>query len=105
LNWTRGDGKKGAKRVTSLKTALAKGALIAAVAGGTLAMASAASADVACNRWGECWHVHDRLTYPAGVGVIWHADNWAAAHQRGHYHWRTDRFDHGYYRNGVWIAF
>jgi hypothetical protein len=91
--------------VTLLKSPLAKAAMIAAVAGGTLALASAASADVACNKWGECWHVHDRLTYPAAAGVVWHDDAWAAAHRDKHWHWRTDRFDHGYYRNGVWIAF
>ena len=89
--------------MTFLKSAPLKGAVMAAVAGGTL-LATAASADVACNRWGECWHVHDRLTYPAQVGVRWHEDTWADAH-RNNYHWRTDRSDHGYYRNGVWIAF
>jgi len=60
--------------VTFLKSALAKGALIAAVAGGTLALATVASADAACNRWGECWHVHDRLAYPRNLGVVWHPD-------------------------------
>ena len=91
--------------MTLTKSIFAKAALAAAVAGGTLVMASAASADVACNRWGECWHVQDRLAYPAEVGVTWHDDAWRTAHQHGHYHWRADRADHGYYRNGVWIGF
>lgn len=90
--------------MTSLKSVL-KGALIAAVAGGTFAAATSASADVACNRWGDCWHVHDHLNYPGGLGIVWHNDAWAAAHRGARWHWRADRFDHGYYRNGVWITF
>ena len=39
--------------------------------------------------------------YPAGVGIVFHGDNW---HGR-HYHWRHDNPGHGYYRNGVWIGF
>lgn len=91
--------------MTFLKSALVKGAVVATVVGGTLALATAASADVACNKWGECWHVHDRLQYPADVGVVWHPDAWGDAHKTGHWHWRTDNFAHGYYRNGVWVAF
>ena len=91
--------------MTILKSAL-KGALVAAMSGGALiATATTASADVACNGAGECWHVHDRLAYPAEAGVTFHEDAWAAAHRDHHYHWRHDRFDRGYYRNGVWIAF
>lgn len=86
-----------------INTMLAAGAAVGALASGAWALsASSASADVVCNRWHECWHVHDRYTdYPANLGIVFHADNW---HGR-HYHWRSDRFDHGYYRNGVWIAF
>ncbi|HEY2709199.1 MAG TPA: hypothetical protein VGI95_14195 [Caulobacteraceae bacterium] len=92
--------------MTFLKSALLKGVVTAAIAGGSLAMtASVASADVVCNSAGECWHVHDRLTYPAEAGVVFHDDAWAAAHRDAHWHWRHDRFDQGYYRNGLWIAF
>lgn len=91
--------------MTFLKSALLKGTLAAAVATGALVAASAASADVVCNRAGECWHVHDRLDYPAVAGITFHDDAWADAHRAGHYHWRQDRFDRGYYRDGVWIAF
>jgi hypothetical protein len=83
--------------MSRLKSALAVGAMVAGLA----LTATTASADVACNRWGECWHVHDRLTYPGELGIVWHPDNWHAKHL----HWRHDRFDHGYYRNGVWVAF
>jgi hypothetical protein len=91
--------------VTFLKSALFKGALVAAVTSGALAAASAASADVVCNRYNECWRVHDRLDYPAGIGMTFHDDTWADAHRAGHWRWRQDRFDRGYYRNGVWITF
>ena len=91
--------------MTFLKSALVKGALAAVVAStAAVATTTTASADVACNRAGECWHVRDRLDYPANVGITFHADNWGAAHHR-YYHWRQDRFDRGYYRNGVWITF
>ncbi len=91
--------------MTFLKSAL-KGAVIAAMSGGVLiATATAASADVVCNSAGECWHVHDRLAYPADAGVVFHDDAWADAHRDHHWRWRHDRDDRGYYRNGVWITF
>jgi hypothetical protein len=91
--------------MTFLKSALVKGALIAAVTSGTLAVASAASADVVCNRGGDCWHVQTRLDYPRDAGITFHDEAWGVAHQHGHYHWRDDHQDRGYYRDGVWIAF
>lgn len=91
--------------MTILKSVL-KGALVAAMSGGALiATASTASADVVCNGAGECWHVHDRLTYPPEAGITFHEDAWARAHRGHDYHWRHDRFDRGYYRNGIWITF
>ena len=84
--------------MSRLKSALVTGAILAGVA----LSATAASADVACNRWGECWHVHDRMSYPGDLGVVWHPDNWHASHR---YHFRKDRDGHGYYRNGAWVAF
>lgn len=94
--------------MTRLKSALATGALVAAMTVGALAATtSAASADVACNRWGECWHVRDHYTnYPANLGVIFHDEAWRLAHQRGNWRWRHDRNDdHGYYSHGHWRRF
>jgi hypothetical protein len=94
--------------VTKLKSVLAKSALIITVAGGVLAAsATVASADVACNRFGECWSVRDHYTnYPATLGVVFHDDAWRAAHNSGRYHWRADRpDDHGYYSHGAWRNF
>jgi hypothetical protein len=73
--------------VTKLKSVLAKSALIVTVACGILAAsATVASADVACNRWGECWTVRDHYTtYPATLGVTFHDDAWREAHRTGHY--------------------
>jgi hypothetical protein len=90
--------------VTVFKSALVKGVLAAAICGGSLVAATAASANVVCNQWRECWHVRDRFDYPSGVGIVVRGDDWGRAHQRD-WHWRADRFDRGYYRNGVWIAF
>ncbi|HEY5106707.1 MAG TPA: hypothetical protein VII73_08035 [Caulobacteraceae bacterium] len=88
-------------RKNLLKTA-AVGVIVAA---GTL-VATAASADVACNHYGECWTVKERYTtYPANIGVVFHDDAWRATH-KSHYHWRADRpDDHGYYSHGVWTPF
>ena len=91
-----------------LKSVLGKSALIISVAGGLLAAsATVASADVACNRFGECWTVRDHYTnYPATLGIIFHDDAWRAAHAHGRYHWRDDRpDDHGYYDHNAWHPF
>ena len=90
--------------MTILKSALVKGALAAAVAAGTLGAAASASAYVACNRAGECWHVQDRVDYPAGLGIRFHDEDWGSRHHHG-YRWRHDHDGRGYYRNGLWIAF
>ena len=101
-----GDGRlREQTLVTLLKSSLAKGVLSAAVGSGALVTTTNASADVVCNRWGDCWRIHDRLDYPAGLGITFHTDGWGAHHRYGHWRWREDRFDRGYYRNGVWIAF
>lgn len=84
--------------MSRLKSVLVTSALMAGVA----LSATAASADVACNRWGECWHVQDRMAYPGELGIVWHPDHWRAGH---HYHFRQDHPGHGYYRNGAWVAF
>ncbi len=88
--------------MTFLKSALATGALAAALAAGS--MVPAASAAVACNAFGECWHTDRHVAYPANVGVTWHADNWARFHHRD-YHWRGYHDGRGYWRNGIWITF
>ena len=78
----------------------------AAAAGFAMVLAAPASAYVACNRDGDCWHTERRVTVP-GVTFSWHPDDWYF-HQK----WDNDRDRHfreyhegrGYWRNGVWIT-
>jgi len=82
-------------------TKLAAAALLSAA---TLAVtATSASAYIACNREGVCWHVHDRYAYRAEYGVVIHPDNWRWR-ARDHYVFR-DHEGRGYWRNGIWITF
>ena len=68
--------------------------------------ATSASAYVACNRDGDCWHTEKRVTAP-GVHFDYHPDDWYF-----HQHWDNDRDHHfrdyhegrGYYKGGVWIT-
>jgi hypothetical protein len=89
----------------SLKTLVVKGALAAVAAGGVIiSTATPAAADIACNRYGECWHVRDRtVVYPPTLGIQFYDDDWARHHRHG-YHWRHDRDndDRGYYAHGRW---
>ena len=75
--------------------------------GGLLAVsvAAPASAYVACNRDGDCWHTETR-THAPGVRFDYHPDDYYF-HQRwddGHRHFRDYHEGHGYYRSGVWIT-
>jgi len=78
----------------------------ATATGLALAFAAPASAYVACNHEGDCWHSDKRVTAP-GVTFDWHPDDWYF-----HQHWDNDRDRHwrdyhegrGYWRNGVWIT-
>jgi hypothetical protein len=85
---------------------LAKSAVAAvAAAGAFVAVAAPAGAEIVCNGRHECWHVRDHYRYPPRLGLVIHEDAWRAAHQDRRWHWREDRQDHGYYRNGVWRRF
>ena len=87
----------------ALQTAL--GVLIGA--GALAASAAPASAYVACNREGDCWHTESRYSRP-GVTFEYHPDDWyfhrSWAGDREH-HWREWHDGRGYWRNGVWITF
>jgi hypothetical protein len=74
-------------------------------AGVMLAMAAPASAYIACNREGDCWHTESRYA-PPGVHFEYHPDDWYF-HRHwdgGDRHWRDYHEGHGYYRGGVWIT-
>jgi hypothetical protein len=77
---------------------------IIAGAGALAALAVPASAYVACNREGECWHTTDRYTYQPTFGITVHGDAWKWRGDR--YRWREhDGGGRGYWRNGAWITF
>jgi len=84
----------------------AKSAIAAAVvAAGVALSATSASAYVACNGEGQCWHVHRHAyyNYNPGFGIVVHPDNWRWG-ANDHYTWR-EHGGRGYWRNGVWIRF
>jgi len=93
----------------NLKSSLKTGAFAAALAVGGLAVTiPVASADVACNSRGECWHVHERYAgYPAHLGIQFYGDDWRRSHEHDrHFRWMRDRDDdRGYYSRGEWHAF
>jgi hypothetical protein len=82
------------------------GALVST--GALAAFAAPASAYIACNRDGDCWHTETRYERP-GVRFDYHPDDWYFHERwedRGRRHWRSDYHrDRGYYRNGIWITF
>jgi hypothetical protein len=65
-----------------------------------------ASAYVACNHEGDCWHTEDRVAVP-GVTFDIHPDDWYFHRNwegdREH-HWRAYHEGRGYWRNGVWVT-
>ena len=85
----------------ALKT-LALGLL--AGAGALVALASPASAYLACNRDGDCWHTENRTSAP-GVRFDYHPDDWYFhQHWDDRHHYRDYHEGRGHYRSGVWIT-
>jgi hypothetical protein len=78
--------------------AMSKALLVAA---GALALGVAtASAEIACNSEGDCWHVKRHDFHP-NLKLTIRPDSWKwAEHEK--YRWREHE-GHGYWRNGVWI--
>jgi len=98
--------QKRANKMTRLMNSLKLGLMTAVAVGGLALSGTPASAHIACNRFGECWHTSARYDkYPANLGVVFHDDSWRATHTT-HRHWRDDpKDDHGYYDHGHWRAF
>jgi hypothetical protein len=71
--------------------------------GAVLLAATSASAAIACNAEGVCWHVRHAYVYQPAWGVVVHPDAWRWG-PADHYVWR-EHPGRGYWRNGVWIAF
>jgi hypothetical protein len=47
-----------------------------------------ASAYVACNRFGDCWHTDARVHFP-GMRLIFHPDSWWDRHKNNHHYGRA----------------
>jgi len=75
-------------------------------AGLSLAVSSPASAYVACNNSGDCWHTEDHVTFP-GVSLSFHDDAWRDQHRedkemRWHDVDNDHDWHHGYWDHGTW---
>ncbi len=91
--------------MTKLKTALSAAATTLFLGAGALvATVAPASAYMACNSDGDCWHTESRVHAP-GVRFDYHPDDWYF-HQKweGDHHYRDYHEGRGYYRSGVWVA-
>jgi hypothetical protein len=67
----------------------------------TLSMASA-SAYIACSG-NACWHVKERLSYPADSKVIVHEDSWKWGPSE-RFSWREHE-GRGYWKGDIWADF
>ena len=63
--------------------------------------AVSASALVACNGDGVCWHVKERYTYPAESKVIIREENWKPSPNVKF----REREGRGYWRGDSWVDF
>ena len=87
------------------KAILFSGVAVLVSVTGLVASSTTASAYIACNRDGDCWHTDRRVTAP-GVTFSWHPDDWYF-HQTwtgSDRHWRDYHEGRGYYKGGVWIT-
>ena len=94
-------------KMVFLKKAVSAAAITMFMAAGALVgTTGAASARMACNSEGDCWHTDTRVAVP-GVRFNYHPDDYYF-HQRWdgdeHRHWREHHEGRGYYRGGVWIT-
>lgn len=93
------------KKPSNFKNALLATTLVTT---GLLASLSNASAYVACNRFGDCWHTDSRVHFPH-VRLNFHPDTWWDHHKtNGRYTWHEvdggHDWHHGYWDHGTWHA-
>jgi hypothetical protein len=62
-----------------------------------------ASARIACNNDGVCWHVHEDWAFPPGAGVVIHPDDWRWKDNE-HYSWR-EHAGRGFWNGDRWQVF
>jgi len=73
---------------------------------GALVTISPASAYVACNRFGDCWHTDTKVHFPH-VRLSFHTDKWWDRHRTDkHFTWHeidsSHDWHHGYWDRGTW---
>lgn len=87
--------------------ALWHASLATLITAGAIALWSGpATAYVACNRAGDCWHTDNRVHFPH-VRLAFHSDKWWDRRKSdSHYHWHDADNDHdwhhGYWDHGAW---
>ena len=60
-----------------MKKLMLQGAIAAIIGTAALAgTATTASAEIVCNRAGDCWHAREHYDYSPRFGVVVHDDNW-----------------------------
>lgn len=95
--------------MTNVRKACIRGAMALMLGtAGVATTVSSASAYVVCNRYGDCWNTSHRYVFPPRLGIRFYSDSWHRHHDWDHdryRHWRGDRDERGYWRNGVWIGF
>ncbi len=89
----------------AMKKLMLQGAIAAMIGSAALiGTATTASAEIICNRAGDCWHARDHYDYSPRFGVVVHDDNWRCRDRDRHYRWR-EHDGRGYWRNGIWLRF
>jgi hypothetical protein len=77
--------------------------VLLAAAGALTFAASSASAEIACNGEGECWHIKGKASfYKPEHGVKVYPDSWKWGKDE-HYKWHEHK-GHGYWKSGIWIG-
>ncbi len=89
-----------------VRSRLLRGAAVAGVFAAVVVGATPASAYVACNPHGDCWHTDSRIHFP-GVRLAFHPDNWWDRHVHDrHFRWHDadtgHDWHHGYWVGGRW---
>ena len=79
---------------------IAKAILLGAC--GLALAATSASAGIACNAEGECWHFKGRHHFKPEHGVRVYPDSWKWG-EKEHFKWREHEGP-GYWHGGVWIV-
>jgi hypothetical protein len=70
-------------------------------------MATSASAEVVCNREGDCWHVREHAWIRPEHGLTIYPHDWKwGEHERERYRWREHEGEgRGYWHEGRWIEY